>query len=181
MKKEEKIERHNFKWAFIFMKLYIFLNMLFNIGSKYLQSLEHPYTACEIGFVRSAISMVICFVILRRLNIPVYFGVPFEDRKWLFVRAFWGIFYFWVYTYSLGIGAVSTVFLSQNLAPMLTSVLAFYIFKEFLSKLDIVSLFIGFGGIMLILIPKEDNGKHISYGPIEIMAILSLPIFLTGL
>ena len=143
--------------------------------------MDNPYTACEIGFARSIICIVVCFVILRRLNIPVWFGVSFEDRKWLCLRAFWGIFYFWLYTYCLWIGAVSTVFLAQNLAPMFSSVLAFYIFKESLIKLDIISLFVGFGGIMLILIPKNDNSQNITYGYQQILALLALPLLLTGL
>ena len=63
---------------------------------------------------------------------------------------------------------------------MITSIAAFYLFQESLSKLDILSLVCGFLGVSLILLPKADNNSH-QPGLLEIMLIVTLPFQMSTL
>jgi drug/metabolite transporter (DMT)-like permease len=42
---------------------------------------------------------------------------------------------------------------------MISSIGSYYLFKEALGKYDILSLIIGLVGVLLILIPKPENGE----------------------
>ena len=89
--------------------------------------------------------------------------------------------YFGTYTYCIGQGAISTVFLAQNLAPMISSVLAFWVFREVMGKLEIVSLIVGFGGILLILLPQSNTTSYSTNSFWDLVLIITLPFQLSGL
>ena len=79
----------------------------------------------------------------------------------MIIRGVVGLFYFATMTYCVGHGSVSTVFLSQNLSPMISSIASVYLFNELMSKYDIISLIVGFGGVLLILLPHpEGDGQQ---------------------
>lgn len=61
---------------------------------------------------------------------------------------------------------------------MLTSLVAYIIFKEKLSKLDVACLFIGFIGVLLILLPKN---QAVTSSLIDAILIITLPFHLTTL
>jgi drug/metabolite transporter (DMT)-like permease len=63
---------------------------------------------------------------------------------------------------------------------MISSIAAYYIFHEELNKIDIVSLIIGFGGVLLILLPKTDtSGNTIHMAFLHMMLIILLPFMMS--
>jgi drug/metabolite transporter (DMT)-like permease len=121
------------------------------------------------------------FIITKHNKLKLYReGDPVN--KFLFIRGIAGIFYFASMTYCVGHGAISTVFLSQNLSPMISSVAAYYLFNEKLNKLDIFSLIIGFGGVLLILLPTADtDGKVEHMKLLHKVLIVLLPFMMSAL
>ncbi len=165
------------------MNIYIVLNLAFNICSKFLYLNQYPetFSALDICLARGTSGIIIMFVLMKYYNQEIYKKND-PANKALLVRGIAGIFYFASMTYCVGHGAISTVFLSQNLSPMISSIGAYYIFKEALNKIDIVSLIVGFGGVLLILLPKSDSsGKQIHMSILHIFLIILLPFMMSVL
>jgi drug/metabolite transporter (DMT)-like permease len=100
--------------------------------------------------------VILMFILLKYFDIKPYTSSD-PNFRYMILRGCAGLFYFATMTYSVGHGAVSTVFLSQNLSPMISSIGSYILFKEALGKYDILSLIIGFGGVLLILLPKPEG------------------------
>lgn len=65
---------------------------------------------------------------------------------------------------------------------MISSIGAYYIFREELNKIDIVSLVVGFAGVLLILLPKSDSsGNTIHMSILHIVLIILLPFMMSVL
>lgn len=65
---------------------------------------------------------------------------------------------------------------------MISSIGAYYIFHEELNRIDIVSLIVGFGGVLLILVPKSDeSGNDIHMSIVHIVLIILLPFMMSVL
>ncbi len=170
-------EAQNFKKAFVFMQLYIALNLLFNICSKFLQKNQPPetFSSMEICLGRSTVGVILMYALLKHNKMKVYDNND-PNIKYLQLRGLSGLFFFASMTYCVGHGAVSTVFLSQNLSPMISSIASYYLFKEELGKYDILSLIIGFLGVILILLPHNDNsGEHLEMSALNMILIVTLP------
>jgi drug/metabolite transporter (DMT)-like permease len=125
--------------------------------------------------------VILMYALLKYEHITVY-QKDDPNFKYMMLRGLAGLFYFASMTYSVGHGAVSTVFLSQNLSPMISSIGSYFLFKEGLSKIDIMSLFIGFGGVLLILIPRPEGVEnHSEMSTLQMILILTLPFQLSTL
>ncbi|TNV76664.1 hypothetical protein FGO68_gene10023 [Halteria grandinella] len=132
------------------------------------------YSAIEICCCRSSLGILILYLIIKKEKLPIYNKFQ-QPIKWLLARAFIGLLFFGTFTYCVGQGAVSTVFLSQNMAPMITSIAAMYLFKEKLTRIEVINLLIGFGGVTLMLLPKEESQASKPTDIILILLIISLP------
>ena len=96
---------------------------------------------------------------MKNRNVSIQKSVDPSLHKWVYFRAFIGVFYFTTYTYCIGQGAISSVFLSQNIAPMISSIAAFYLFNEQLNRIDVISLIAGFFGIILVIFPFSRSSE----------------------
>ena len=63
---------------------------------------------------------------------------------------------------------------------MISSIGAYYLFSEKMTKLDIGSLVIGFLGVLLILLPKSESSSF-TYTTIDIILIITLPFQMSTL
>ncbi len=165
------------------MNIYIVLNLVFNICSKFLYLNPYPetFSTLDICLARGTSGIIIMYVLIKHYKQEIYKENDPNNRV-LLLRGFAGIFYFASMTYCVGHGAISTVFLSQNLSPMISSIGAYYIFHEELNRIDIVSLIVGFGGVLLILLPKSDeSGNVIHMSILHIILIILLPFMMSVL
>lgn len=53
------------------MNIYIFFNLCFNIGAKFLQSPSFGYSTFEVGFYRSTIGVFILLYIMKKNNVTI--------------------------------------------------------------------------------------------------------------
>jgi drug/metabolite transporter (DMT)-like permease len=135
----------------------------------------------EVCLGRSIMGVILMYALLKYEHITVY-QKDDPNFKYMMLRGLAGLFYFASMTYSVGHVAVSTVFLSQNLSPMISSIGSYFLFKEGLSKIDIMSLFIGFGGVLLILSPHPEGVEnHTEMSTLQLILILTLPFQLSTL
>lgn len=133
----------------------------------------------DVCITRAFLGLVACYIIAKKNKLQIYQDIPPSKRKWVFLRAFLGVFYFISYTYSMGTGSISTVFLAQNISPMITSIAAFYLFQETLTKRDVVCLIMSFVGILLMLLPRDNNSQNLSI--FQLLIIVTLPFHLSSL
>jgi len=179
----KKEVNHDYRVAFFYISIYIILNLAFNISSKFLYKNPQPekFSTLDICLARGTTGIIIMLIITKHNKLELYKkGDPVN--RFLLLRGIAGIFYFASMTYCVGHGAISTVFLSQNLSPMISSVAAYYIFNEKLNRIDILSLVIGFGGVLLILLPKTDNDGNILHMQLlHKVLIVMLPFMMSAL
>ena len=111
---ENKVqEKYDYRLAFLYMNIYIVLNLAFNICSKFLYLNPYPetFSALDICLVRGTSGIIIMFGLMKYYKQEIYRDNDPNNRV-LLIRGFAGIFYFASMTYCVGHGAISTVFLS---------------------------------------------------------------------
>jgi homoserine trans-succinylase len=95
------------------MNIYIVLNLVFNISSKflYLNSYPETFSTLDICLARGTSGIIIMYGLIKYYKQEIYRENDPNNRV-LLIRGFAGIFYFASMTYCVGHGAISTVFLS---------------------------------------------------------------------
>ncbi len=95
---------------------------------------------------RAVISAVISFITLKKLNIPVWGN----DKKTLLARGFFGTIALLLYFYSIQNLPLASAVTFQYLSPIFSTLLAYVILKESLSKKDILLFVLAFCGVYLV-------------------------------
>lgn len=83
----------------------------------------------EICLGRSTFGVILMYILLKHNKMKVY-DKSDPNFNYMLLRGLSGLFYFASMTYCVGHGAVSTVFLSQNLSPMISSIGSYFLFRE---------------------------------------------------
>lgn len=114
------------------------------------------YPAHELVFFRSLVSFSISFAIIR------YRGLPLlgNNRKWLLLRGTAGmiallLFFFTIHHLPLAIAATI-----QYLSPIFTALIAAYLFKENVSRLQYFTSILAFTGVCMIGITGFFSGEQ---------------------
>ncbi len=113
-----------------------------NFCVKYL----HDIPTHEIVFFRSLISLAICVVWIKNLNIP-FFG---SNKKWLFIRGFAGmtaLFLFFLTVKHMPLASATTI---QYISPIFTVLLATQMQSERVRPLQWILFGVSFIGIFMI-------------------------------
>lgn len=125
---------------------YMLLSTLFfalmNLCVKFLTRIP----TIEVVFFRSAISFVLSVAMLQYNRIPM-FG---NQRKYLFLRGFYGVFSLILFFYTLQEMPLASAVTIQYLSPVFTSILAVYTLGEVMTKKQWLFLLLSFLGVLLI-------------------------------
>ena len=102
-------------------------------------------------FFRNIVSLVICFVIIRRHGLSM-----FGERKYqplLFMRSIFGLLGLVSLFYAASRAAQADVTILSKLSPFLITLFAFLFLKEKIAKIQVPALIIAFGGAFLVANP----------------------------
>jgi len=103
-------------------------------------------------FFRNIVSLVICFVIIRRHGLSM-----FGERKYqplLFMRSIFGLLGLVSLFYAASRAAQADVTILSKLSPFLITLFAFLFLKETIAKIQVPALLIAFGGAFLVANPS---------------------------
>jgi len=102
-------------------------------------------------FFRNIVSLVICFVIIRRHGLSM-----FGERKYqplLFMRSIFGLLGLVSLFYAASRAAQADVTILSKLSPFLITLFAFLFLKETIARIQVPALIIAFGGAFLVANP----------------------------
>lgn len=103
-------------------------------------------------FFRNIVSLVMCFVIIRRHGLSM-----FGERKYqplLFMRSVFGLLGLVSLFYAASRAAQADVTILSKLSPFLITLFAFLFLKEKIAKIQVPALIIAFGGAFLVANPS---------------------------
>lgn len=116
------------------------------------------YPTHELVFFRSLISFSISATIILYRRLP-FFG---NNRKWLLLRGTAGMIALTLFFFTLHHLPLAIASTLQYLSPIFTVLIASFLFREEVSRLQHISSIIAFGGVVLIgftgLVAGFDNG-----------------------
>ncbi len=161
------------KQAILFMLLSTACFSLVNLVVKYLDHLP----VHELVFFRSVISLVISAVFVKVKGIA-FWG---NNKKWLLVRGIFGataltLFFFTIKGLPL---AVATTI--QYLSPIFTVIIASYLVKEKIVRMQWVFFFIAFAGVLMLKFQDELSGGKSAEIPTIFFLMGIASAFLSGI
>lgn len=104
------------------------------------------YGAHELVLFRSLVSFSICAFYIKRKGLP-FFGV---NKKWLLVRGFSGVFALTIFFFTLQKLPIAIASIVQYLSPIFTVILAIFLLKEKIHKVQWLFILAAFGGVLTI-------------------------------
>lgn len=115
---------------------------LMNIGVKYLDNIP----AIQIVFFRSLVTLIISFVMIRKLQLSVWGN----NKPILFLRGLFGVVALSMYFYSLQVLPLASSVTLMQLSPIFTAVFAIFILKEKVKLPQWLFFAIAFAGVAII-------------------------------
>ncbi|HWQ79155.1 MAG TPA: DMT family transporter [Anaerovoracaceae bacterium] len=103
-------------------------------------------------FFRNFVSVVICFVIIRRNGLSMFGGV--KDQPLLFMRSAFGLFGLLTYFYAASRASQADVAILTKLSAFLITLFAFLFLKEKIARIQVPALIIAFGGAFIVANPS---------------------------
>lgn len=108
------------------------------------------YPVPEMVLLRSIVSFVICFSIIKKRGLPV-FGV---NRKWLFIRGIFGSAALTMFFYTIDNLPIAIATTVQYLSPLFTVLFAIFILKEKVKTIQWIFFGVAFAGVVTIGLSK---------------------------
>ena len=108
------------------------------------------YPIPEIILFRSVITFFMCYAIIRSRGIPL-FG---NNRKWLIVRGVFGTTALTLFFYTLDNLPIAIATTVQYLSPIFTVIIAVFLLKEKVKKIQWLFFLIAFAGIVFMGLSK---------------------------
>ena len=125
-----------------FMLLATFFFGLMNAAVKFLNHLP----AVEIALLRSVVSLVVAFGIVRYYRIPL----PGNNRKALLLRGLFGSTALVLYFITLQQMPLASAVTLQYLSPIFTSIMGIFLVKESVKPWQWVFFGVSFGGVLMV-------------------------------
>ena len=138
-------------------------SLLFSLMGGFIKVLSQNIPSLEIVFFRSFFGFIIVLFLVYRSQIKSKGGKKFL----LFLRAILGFFSILIYFYLISKIPLNEVATYRKMIPIFTAIFAYILLKEKLKSNVIISLFIGFSGIILVANPENLLSKY------TILALLS--------
>jgi len=108
------------------------------------------YPVHEIILFRSVITFIMCYAIIRQKRIP-FFGY---NHKWLVIRGVFGTAALTLFFYTLGALPIAIATTVQYLSPIFTVLIATYLVKEKVNKVQWIFFLLAFFGVIGISLSK---------------------------
>lgn len=108
------------------------------------------YPVHEIILFRSVITFVMCYAIIRQKRIP-FFGY---NHKWLIIRGIFGTAALTLFFNTLGALPIAIATTVQYLSPIFTVIIATYLVKEKVNKVQWIFFLLAFFGVVGISLSK---------------------------
>ena len=121
------------------------VKMLGNPDKAIINGLQQ-YPAHELVFFRSFVSFSISATIIKYRGLP-FFG---NNQSWLLIRGLSGMVALTIFFFTLHHLPLAIASTLQYLSPIFTVLIASYLFKEHISRLQYFSSFIAFIGVFII-------------------------------
>ena len=102
-------------------------------------------------FFRNIVSLVICFVIIRRHGLSMFGEKKYQP--FLFMRSVFGLLGLVSLFYAASRAAQADVTILSKLSPFLITIFAAFFLKEKIAKIQVPALFLAFGGAFLVADP----------------------------
>jgi len=114
------------------------------------------YGAHELVFFRSLVSFIISAAIIKKRGVP-FFG---NNKKWLLIRGIAGVIALTIFFFTLQKLPLAVAAILQYLSPIFTVILAAFILKEKIFKIQWILIILAFCGVLLVgydnLLPKSN-------------------------
>lgn len=113
------------------------------------------YPAHELVLVRSIITLILTYAVLKRKNLPVLGN----NKKWLIIRGVCGTIALTIFFQTLQILPMAVASILQRLAPIFTVIFAMILLGEKVKSLQWVFILMAFSGVGLIAFDQLFNSK----------------------
>lgn len=114
------------------------------------------YPIPEIILFRSIITFIMCYAIIKTKGIPL-FG---NNKKWLIIRGVFGTTALTLFFYTIDNLPIAIATTVQYLSPIFTVIIAIFLLKERVNRIQWLFFLIAFGGIVVMGLSKylsDDN------------------------
>ena len=125
-----------------YIMIAVFFFTLMNIGVKYIQNIP----AYEIVFFRALVSLIVCFVIIKRKKIYPWGN----NKKNLLLRGIFGTLGLTMYFYTIQQMPLVSAVTLQYLSPIFTIIIAGFMLKEPPRPIQWFFFILSFSGVILI-------------------------------
>lgn len=133
-----------------FMVVNVFVKILGQGPAQDLIPDLQAYPIPEIILFRSIITFVMCYAIIRAKKIP-FFGI---NKKWLIIRGIFGTTALTLFFYTLNNLPIAIATTVQYLSPIFTVIIAIYLLKEHVKKIQWLFFLVAFIGVASISFSK---------------------------
>jgi drug/metabolite transporter (DMT)-like permease len=153
---------------------FILVNFLVKMlgGNNELNTYFHfqSYGAHELVFFRSLVSFILSAAIIKKKKIP-FFG---KNKKWLMVRGIAGVVALTIFFFTLQELPLAVASILQYLSPIFTVILAAFLLKEKIFKMQWILIILAFCGVLLIAFDNLLPDSVVKIEPLwMIMGIIS--------
>ena len=148
--------------------------------AKFLYRLNPEITFIDNMLWKCIVTTIGYFIAAKIKGIEV-FSMERRICMFLCVRIFFGVTTMSLLTYTVHYVSMSTFTLIINMSPFYVAIFGYYILNESITKIDVILIFIGYGGIYLVCSNKADNkGEDQIFGVI-LMIFTSVTAALSGI
>ena len=168
MRKNEQLEYSNKHNQPEGIKYLIASGLAFSIMSVCVKAIGGKIPVSELVFARAAISLIITRILLLKKNINPW-GY---QKRLLLTRGLLGTIALFCIFKALTILPIATATVIQYIYPTFTVICAYFILKEYIYKRIIISIIIGWLGIILVTQPEWTTNSNI----IETIIAISIAI-----
>tara|TARA_Y100001968_G_scaffold67679_1_gene58627 strand:- start:156 stop:1058 length:903 start_codon:yes stop_codon:yes gene_type:complete len=158
------------------IKFLIGSGLAFSLMSVCVKAIGEKIPVAELVFARATISLIITRVLLYKHNINPW-G---HQKRLLIMRGLFGTVALFCIFKALTILPIATATVIQYIYPTFTVICAYFILKEYIFKRILISIIIGWLGILLVTQPEWTTNSNIK-ATITAIAIAILGALMTAL
>ena len=176
MREKEHLENSQKEDQIKGVKFLIGSGLAFSLMSVCVKAIGEKIPVAELVFARATISLIITRVLLYKHNINPW-G---HQKRLLIMRGLFGTVALFCIFKALTILPIATATVIQYIYPTFTVICAYFILKEYIFKRILISIIIGWLGILLVTQPEWTTNSNIK-ATITAIAIAILGALMTAL
>ena len=173
---QEKYPFYGLLWYWTFCFIF---TLSFAI-TKLLYRLNPDITFIDNLIWKSAVTTLCNFIAAKIKGIEV---IKIERNIFMFLclRILFGVLTLCLLTYAVNFVSMSTFTLIINMSPFYIAIFGYFILSESITSIEILLIFIGYGGIYLICSNKADNKGEDNIFGVMLMVIVSVTAALSAI